>query len=89
MPADVEERPQRVIPVTRNNDAFTGDFAQKVVTRLWNPVYTPDANPVVAVEALEFFAEQIGVRVIAARQRGGGYWSLRNRQFSPWQSISR
>jgi hypothetical protein len=65
MPADIEERPQRVIFVTRNNDAFTGDLAQKVVSRLWNPVYTPSANPVVAVVAFEFVAEEIGVSVIA------------------------
>src|SRR5215472_17242152 len=48
MPANVEECPQRVISVTRNNDAFARELAQKVVTRLWNPVYTPDANPVLA-----------------------------------------
>jgi len=49
----------------RNNDAFTGDVAQKVITRRWDPVYTPDTDPVLAVEAFEFLAEQIGVRVVA------------------------
>lgn len=68
MAANVEERAQRVVPIARNNDAFTGDLAQKVVTRLWNPVYTPDAGPVVTVEALEFFGEEIGVRVITGGQ---------------------
>jgi hypothetical protein len=83
MPANVEEPPQRAISVTRENDAFACDLAEKVVTRLWNPVYMPDADPFLAVEAFEFFAEEVGVRVIAGRQRRRGCWSLRSRQFSP------
>jgi hypothetical protein len=83
MPANVEECSQRVISVTRNNDAFARNLAQKVVPRLWNAAYTPDADPVFVVEAFEFFAEEAGVRVIAGRQRRRGCWSLRSRQFSP------
>lgn len=80
MTADVEESPQRVISITRNYDAFTGDVAQKVIAPLWNPVGTPGADPVVAVEAFEFFAEQIGVRVVTGGERRSHLCAIRSRQ---------
>jgi len=83
MPAHIEKRPQRVIPVTRNNDAFTGDIAQKVVTRLRDPVYTPGTDPVMTVKAFEFFAKEIGVRVIAGGQSRGVHWHIRSRHLTP------
>ncbi len=65
MPADVEKRQQRVTPVTRNDDALTGNIAKKIVARRRDLVGPPDTDPVLAVEAFEFFAEEIEVCVVA------------------------
>jgi hypothetical protein len=65
MPADVEKRQQRVTPVTRNDDALTGDIAKKIVARRRDLVGPPDTDPALAVEAFEFFAEEIEVCVVA------------------------
>src|SRR5215475_3857039 len=86
--ADVEERPQRVISVTRNDDAFTRDVAQKVVTPLCNPVGTTGADPVVTVEAFEFFAEEIGVRVVAGGERRGDLCGIGSWQIAPQSTSS-
>ena len=83
MTADVEEGPQRVVSVARNYDAFTGDVAQKVITPLWNLVGTPGAYPVVAVKAFEFFAKEIGVRVVAGGERRGHLCGIGSRQLAP------
>jgi hypothetical protein len=65
MPADVEKRPQRVALVSRNDDAFTGHLAQKIVARRGDLVGAPGADPVLAIEAFEFVTKEIGVRVVA------------------------
>ena len=88
MTADIEESPQRVISVTCNYDAFTGDVAQKVVARLGNPVGTPGADPVVAVEAFEFFAEEIGVRVVTGGERRGHVCGIGSWQLAPQSTRS-
>ena len=68
MAANVEKRLQRIIPITRNDYAFTRDLAQKIVARRRNLVGSPGADPGFAVEALELVAEEIGVCVVAGRQ---------------------
>ena len=65
MSADVEKRAQRITLVPRNDDAFTRDLAQKIVARRWDVIGAPGADPGLAVEAFEFVAEDIGVRVVA------------------------
>ena len=66
MPADVEKRAQRVTAIiSRNDDAFTGHLAQKIVARRGDLVGAPGADPVLAIEAFEFVTKEIGVRVVA------------------------
>ena len=65
MPAHIEKRPQGATPVASNDDAFTGDLAHKIVTRRRDLVGAPGADPGLAVEAFEFVAEEIMVRVVA------------------------
>jgi len=65
MSADVEKRQQRVSPVTRNDDALTGDIAKKIVARRRELFGPPGADPVLAVEAFEFLTEEIEVCVVA------------------------
>src|ERR1700690_3152149 len=65
MPAYVEERPHRATPVTSNDDAFARDLAHKIVARRGNLVSAPGADPRIAIEALEFIAEEIRVGVVA------------------------
>src|SRR5258708_39473318 len=52
VPADIEKRPHRVTRVARNNDAFTGDIAKKIISRCGDLVGAPGADPVLTVEPL-------------------------------------
>jgi hypothetical protein len=79
MAANVEKRLQRIIPITRNDYAFTRDLAQKIVARRRNLVGSPGADPGFAVEALELVAEEIGVGVVAGRQSRRNELGVRSR----------
>ena len=67
MPAYIEKRPQRATPVASNDDTFARDFAEKIVARRRDLVGSPGADPVLAVEAFEFVAEEIRVCVVTGR----------------------
>ena len=67
MPADVEKRAQRVTAITSNDDAFAGNFSQKKVAWRRDLICAPGANPRLAVEAFDFVAKEIRIRVVAGR----------------------
>src|ERR1700720_515076 len=64
MPAHIEKRLQRATRVASNDDTFARNFAEKIVARRRDLVGSPGADPVLAVEAFKFVAEQIRVSVV-------------------------
>jgi hypothetical protein len=67
MPTHVEKRPQRAALVASDDQAFTGDLAQKIVAWSRDLIGAPGADPGLAIEAFDLVAEKIGIRVIAGR----------------------
>ena len=65
MAADVEKRPQRPAPVPSDDDAFSRDFADKIVTRHWDLIDATGAEPRLAEKAFQLLIENIAVCVIA------------------------
>src|ERR1035437_7190998 len=86
MPAHVEKRPQRAIFVASNDDAFIRDRAQKIVARRRHLIGAADADPGLAVEAFQFVAEKVGVRVVAGWQRRSNGFCVRRRHSGTSQS---
>jgi len=73
MPTDIEKCPQRVAPVTCDDDAFTRNLAKKVVPWHRDSICPPPADPVIAKEAFYFFTVEIGIGVVAGGQGRGGW----------------
>jgi hypothetical protein len=64
MATHVEKRPQRVSRVASNDDTFARDFAEKKVARRRHSISSSGTDPILAIEAFEFVAEEIRVSVV-------------------------
>src|SRR5262249_7513050 len=63
MAADVEQRVDRPLLVSRDDDAVVADRAREKVAGAWNLVGAPRADPAVEIETLQLGAIEVGVGV--------------------------
>src|SRR5688500_11771302 len=71
MPADVVERANGPGAITKHDDALAGDVGEHVRARFGDALLTRDANPFAREDAIAFVGEDVGRRIVAARERLG------------------
>ena len=69
MTTNITVCPDLTLPITDNDQAFTGDFAKQIVTRIRNLTLVPEANPFAGKNPFSFRSEELGRNKIFLRQR--------------------